>query len=50
MHMSYNRYEALEELFRYCEEHGIDAEVKVQANIVWTVHYILPWLGTTPAR
>jgi hypothetical protein len=26
------RYEALEELFRYCEEHGIDAEVNNKAN------------------
>jgi ankyrin repeat protein len=34
MHMSYHndRYDALEELFRYCEEHGIDAEVNGKDN------------------
>jgi ankyrin repeat protein len=34
MHMSCSgdRYEALEELFRYCEEHGIDAGVNNKAN------------------
>jgi ankyrin repeat protein len=34
MHLSCSdrRYEALEELFRYCEEHGVDAEVNNKAN------------------